>query len=360
VENFQKIVVGWSKLASIGARPLAESVGIDRDFYARVLNKRRDLPQEKADLLGEALGIGHDGFAPKRIQSNLCRQLEDLAAIEDLGFEVRYLAHIKSHKEINGGKSLQKYILVHFSYNGVGRFSVLRMATEKWHRLIEQLNFPELSIIKIDTTLISELNAIDETVEDLYWSELEAELGGRDLSFFAHQMQALLIKLTGRKIEQYGKRSNAKRIDRKTDLQRIAHMHTTLSEWPAAAVHYAQSHVLAPLSQEFAPATAAGIRNDHQRVFVYVATIGDTQRLTFDADMESKVDQVLIFYANTLNPQSKYEILFDGPISYLIEAAKSHHLLREGRVSLSAKDLHFLDKDTGHAHALMRRKYHGR
>jgi hypothetical protein len=359
VKNFQETVVAWSKLASIGARPMAEFVGIDRDFYARVLNKRRELPQENAESLGGALGIRHDGFVPMRIQSHLCRHLEDLAAIEELGFEAHYIAHIKTSKEVKGGQSLQKYILVNFSQSGVGRLSILRMATAKWHRLIEQLNFPDLPIIEIETPLISELNAIDEPVEVVLWSQLQSAIQAKENLVIADQMQKLLLQLINKKIDQVGMGSDAKRIDRKTDLLRLAEVHTTMSDWPAAAVHYAQSHVIVPLTQEFSPANAAGIRNDEERVFVYVTTLGDTQCLTLERDIQSKVDQVLIFYANPLKPKSTYEVLFDGRFVYLLAAAKRHNLLQDKKITLTARDLHFMEKDPDPGYALKRRKNRG-
>ena len=88
MDNFKESVIAWSKLAAIGARPIAESVGIDREFYARVLNKRGDLRDDDAVELGKALGLNAEGFESTQIQANLCRDLQDLEAIKKLGFEL--------------------------------------------------------------------------------------------------------------------------------------------------------------------------------------------------------------------------------------------------------------------------------
>jgi hypothetical protein len=171
-------------------------------------------------------------------------------------------------------------------------------------------------------------------------------------------MQELLLQLINKKIDQVGMGSDAKRIDRKTNLLRLAEVHTTMSDWPAAAVHYAQSHALVPLTQEFSPANAAGIRNDGERVFVYVATLGDTQCLTLERDIQSKVDQILIFYANPL-PKSTYEVLFDGRVVHLLAEARRHNLLQDKKITLTARDLHFMEKDIDPRYALKRRKNKG-
>lgn len=359
MENFQEIVVAWAKLATIGARPVAESVGIDRDFFARVLNKRRELTQENAKLLGDALGLNADGFADQRVQSNLCRQTEDLEAVESLGFETRYIAHIKSHKELKGGQSLQKYILVKFSYGEKSRLSIMRMATEKWHRLIESLNFPDLLILEIDTLLIAELNAINATFEDTRWQELQDVLVTEDKLYAVSWMEELLQDLIRKQIENSGRHSIVKRVERKTDLLRIANKQTTLSDWPAAAVHYAQSHILTPISHEFSPALAVGIRNDEKRVFVYLTSLRTGQSLTFDIGNQAKIDQVVIFHSHTKDPKSKYDVLYDGPISLLIETANKLNLIQDGRINLSINSLFFLDEVTRPEHALKRRKNRG-
>lgn len=359
MENFQKIVVAWSKLASVGARPLAESVGIDRDFFARVLNNRRELPQGNAKSLGDALGLVPEGFVDERIRANLCRQLEDLAALESLGFKTRYLAHIKSHKEMKGGKSLQKYLLVNISYRGKNRLSILRMATEKWQRLIEQLNFPELPIIEVDTLIVSELNSVDAVIEYDCWKELEAIQVSEDSEHAGEWMQKFVEDLIQRQIEESGGRSQTKRIERKTDLLRIANKYSTLADWPSAAVNYAETFILTPISHEFAPAMAVGIRRDEKRVFVYLTSLRIGQSLTFDLENQAKVDQILVFFSQSENSIVKYDVLYDGSIEMMIEAARKNDLIKDGRIVMSIRSLQFLDEMTKSEHSLKRRKNRG-
>jgi hypothetical protein len=344
VKNFQEIVVAWAKLASVGARPVAESVGIDRDFFARVLNKRRDLPQKDAKELGEKFGLTPEGFVPRRLESNLCRHLEDLKALETLGFEVKFRAQIKSQKEVKGGKSLQKYMLVRFRFQKTSRLSILRMATEKWHRLMEELNFPDLPIVEIDTLLMPELNSINASVDHFEWQNVEVAMRLADKDDAAKCLQALLMPLINDQIERSGKLSNSKRVDRKTTVLRLAEKHATICEWPEAAMNYAKVHFLSPLTQDFSPAMAVGKRADNSIVSVYIASITDKDTLTFEEDFHTKVGHILIFFANPLNPLSKYQVLFDGPTSYLIELAVKHNLKRDDRICLSAKDVYFLDE----------------
>jgi len=356
VENFQEIVVAWSKLASVGARPMAESVGIDRDFFARVLNKRRDLPLDNAKKLGDAMGVTIDGFVPQRIQSNLCRHLEDLTAIENLGFEVRFLAQIKSRKEVKGGKSLQKYMFVYFAYQKTVRLSVLRMATEKWHRLMEQLKFPELPIVEVDTLLVSELNSIDVTIDVQPWQDFKSVLPRSNKKYVEKWMQALLEQLVLGQVEKSERSGAPKRIDRKTAVLRITEKHAALSEWPEAAVNYAKVHFLAPLSQDFFPAMAVGKRADSAIVSVYVASINNKDTLILERDFHNKVGHALIFFLNPLNSFSKYEVLYDGPMQVLIEAATSRNLNQDTLISLSAKDIYFLDEGSNSNLSLKRRR----
>jgi hypothetical protein len=356
VKNFQEILVAWAKLASVGARPVAESVGIDRDFFARVLNKRRDLPHKYARALAEKFGLTPEGFVHRRVESNLCRHLEDLKAIETLGFEVRFLAQIKSNKEIKGGKSLQKYMFVCFCYKKTVRLSILRMATDKWHRLMEELNFPDLPIVEIDTLLMSELNNIDASFELAPWQDMNSVLPRTDKAYVSKWLQALLQKLISEQIDRSGRLSNSKRVDRKTTVLRLAEKHAAVCEWPEAAMNYGKAHFLSPLTQDFSPAMAVGKRADNSIVSVYIASITDKDTLTFEENFHTKVGHALIFFANPLNPISKYEVLFDGPMSYLIELALKKNLKRDDRICLSAKDVYFLDMGSKSNLALKRRR----
>jgi cell fate (sporulation/competence/biofilm development) regulator YmcA (YheA/YmcA/DUF963 family) len=375
VGNFQEIVMAWSKLASVGARPLAESVGIDRDFFARALNKRRELPEQEAKLLGDALDVHENGFGRLKIQSNLCRQLEDLSAVEDLGFKITYLANIKTQKEVRGGKSLQKYLLVHFKYGGIARLSVLRMATEKWMRLMEKIGFPDLPIVEVNTHWIALLNSIDEQLEPEVWDllikkpqddepkllldedeveEIRPEIEGPNVSAW---LKRYVEDVFSNHEKSASKISMVKTVHRQTELSRMVDKQSALAEWPEAAKEFAHKFVIAPIATEFLPAMAVGIRSDQKRVCLYLASMNDKEILRFDAEFKNKVDHVLIFLTKPWASSEKYEVHYDGPVEQLYKATGQCEEKQNTGISLSAKDIHYLDKDIQSNQRLMQRNH---
>ena len=372
--NFQETVIAWSKLATVGARPLAESVGIDRAFFARALNKRRELTEEETNLLAGVLDMHENGFGQLRIQSNLCRQLDDLNAVENLGFEITYLAHIKTQKEVRGGKSLQKYLLVHFSYHGMGRLSILRMATEKWMRLIEKLGFPNLPLFEVNTQWVSLLNSINEPLKPKEWhklvtlwvdadepkmlldddevEEIRQKIQGPN---FAAWLQKYAEEVFLNREENISKITLARTLVRQNELSRMVDKQSALAEWPEAAKDFAKKIVIAPIATEFAPAMAIGIRRDQKRVFVYLTSMHDEEILTLKEDFKGKVDHVLIFLTKPWQSLEKYEVHYDGPVEQLFKATRRFEEKQKTGISLSAKDIHYLDKEIPPNQRLMQR-----
>lgn len=315
VEDFKKIVIAWSKLAAIGARPIAELVGIDREFYARVLNNRRDLPDDDAKALGKAMSITESGFEPFKIQSNLCRQLEDLQAVQDLGFKATLVARILTRKEAWGGSSLQKYVVIYFLQNGVGRISIVRMATQKWDRFNEHDRLNELPIVSIDTAVVSLLNNINESIPKEAFLNFEKLLEHKDKKGMEIWLQEKLIEVVANQDSYINKINVIKRIQRNTLLSRIVEKQTSLVNWPDAVKEYAKSHVLSPLVLEFEPAMALGLLENGKRVFVYIKVISYDEVFVVEERLKNNIDHYLIVLATT--KKQNMEIIFDGPAGNL-------------------------------------------
>lgn len=322
LENFKDIVIAWSKLAAIGARPIAESVGIDREFYARVLNSRRGLPDDDAVALGKAMGLTETGFEPFKIQSNLCRQLEDLQAVVELGFKLTYLAQILTKKEMMGGSSLQKYIAIHFSYHGVGRICFFRMASQKWDRLDREVCLIKLPVVTVDTALVSLLNNINESIEPDEFARFESLLDHSDEAEMKDWLQNKLDTLVANQDSRRVNFNTARRIQRNTFLSRIVEKHTSLTQWPDIAKKITKTHVLSPLITDFQPAMALGMTEKGERVFVYMRQLEKDELFILKPEVESKVDHLLIF-----SPHPKYddviELIYDGPVTSLIKQEES-------------------------------------
>lgn len=323
MENFKEIVIAWSKLAAIGARPIAESVGIDREFYARVLNNRRGLPDVDAVALGKAMGLTETGFEPFKIQSNLCRQLEDLQAVVELGFKLTYLAQILTRKEMMGGSSLQKYIAIHFSYHGVGRICFFRMASQKWDRLDREVDLIKLPVVTVDTAIVSLLNNINESIEPDEFARFESLLDHNDAEMKAwlqNKLDTLVANQDSRRVNF----NTVRRIQRNTFLSRIVEKHTSLTQWPDVAKKFTKTHVLSPLVTDFQPAMALGMTEKGERVFVYMRQLDKDELFYLKPEVESKVDHLLIF-----SPHPKYddviELIYDGPVASLIKQEESSH-----------------------------------
>lgn len=323
MENFNEIVIAWSKLAAIGARPIAESVGIDREFYARVLNNRRGLPDVDAVALGKAMGLTKTGFEPFKIQSNLCRQLEDLQAVVELGFKLTYLAQILTRKEMMGGSSLQKYIAIHFSYHGVGRICFFRMASQKWDRLDREVDLIKLPVVTVDTAIVSLLNNINESIEPDEFARFESLLDHNDAEmkdWLQNKLDTLVANQDSRRVNF----NTVRRIQRNTFLSRIVEKHTSLTQWPDVAKKFTKTHVLSPLVTDFQPAMALGMTEKGERVFVYMRQLDKDELFYLKPEVESKVDHLLIF-----SPHPKYddviELIYDGPVASLIKQEESSH-----------------------------------
>lgn len=315
MENFKDTVTAWSKMAAIGARPIAESVGIDREFYARVLNKRRNLPEADAVALGEAMGLTQDGFEQFVIQSNLCRQLEDLQAVEKLGFKATYLAQIVTPKEDRGGSSLQKYIAVYFSNVLTSRISIVRMATEKWERLNNRVDLVKLPKVYIDTAVISLLNNISVKITPDDYVSFENLLEKKDEGTKIW-LQDKLEEVVSKQDLHISSFNKVRRLQRNTFLSRVIEKNTSLAHWPEAAKEFAKSHVLSPLVGEFEPVMAVAKREDEKRVFVYMTVIDDEDRFVITPQLKGNVDHFLIFLTKPYN-KKKNELIFDGPASNL-------------------------------------------
>ncbi len=315
MENFKDSVIAWSKLAAIGARPIAESVGIDREFYARVLNKRRNLPEADAVALGEAMGLTQYGFEQFVIQSNLCRQLEDLQAVEKLGFKATYLAQIVTPKEDRGGSSLQKYIAMYFSNELTARICIVRMATEKWERLNNRVGLVKLPKVYIDTAVISLLNNISVKITPEDFVSFENLLEKKDEGTKIW-LQDKLEEVVSTKDLHMSSFNKVRRLQRNTFLSRVIEKNTSFAHWPEAAKEFAKSHVLSPLVAEFEPAMAVAKREDEKRVFVYMTVIDDEDRFVITPQLKVNVDHFLIFLTKPYNKE-KHELIFDGPASNL-------------------------------------------
>lgn len=320
MENFKEIVIAWSKLAAIGARPIAESVGIDREFYARVLNNRRGLPDHDAVALGKAMGLTETGFEPFKIQSNLCRQLEDLQAVVELGFKLTYLAVIFTRKEMMGGSSLQKYIAIYFSYHGVGRICFFRMASQKWERLDRKVGLIKLPVLTVDTAIVSLLNNINESIEPDEFARFESLLDHKAemKDWLQEKLDAVVANQDSRRVSF----NTVRRIQRNTFLSRIVEKHTSLTQWPDIAKKFTKTHVLSPLITDFQPAMALGMTEKGGRIFVYMRQLEKDELFYLKPEIESKVDHLLIF-----SPHPKYddviELIYDGPVASLIKQDES-------------------------------------
>jgi hypothetical protein len=355
LEDFKKIVIAWSKLAAIGARPIAEVVGIEREFYARVLNNRRDLPETDAIALGRAMSLNETGFEPFRMQSNLCRQLDDLQAIENLGFRARFVAQILTHKEARGGSSLQKYVVMYFIKSGVGRISIVRMATEKWNRLNAIGRVCGLPTLHIDTAVISLLNNINESVPEKEFVEFEKLLEQPNSEGSLDWLQGKLDNVVANQDSYVNKINIIKRVQRNTLLSRIVEKHTSLVYWPDAAKEYAKSHVLSPLVLEFAPVMALGLLENGKKVFVYMRVINDDEAFVVDQRLKNNIDHYLIFLAHPLNKQ-KMEIIFDGPAKKLTwEKFQNENSENKKKNEFSAIEICLLNKDVDSEEKIKRR-----
>ncbi len=336
MDSFQKNVIAWSRLATIGARPVAESVGIEREFYARVLNGRRVLPEVETKALGKVLGLTEAGFEPQKIQANLCRNLGDLDAVVAMGFEATYFAQIKTEKEMRGGSSLQKYVAIYFSYRGVGRISIMRMATENWLKLVARLG-EALPILQVETLTIPFFNSIDRTSPADIWDGLASQSRKKNLKEMSSLLKIEINKFLLDQDEIKNKSNFARRLIRKTHLGRLTEKNSSITEWPEGARLLAASRVLIPLTNEFLPARAAGIRSDKKRVFIYLAAIKEDEILELSQDLLQQVEHAILFLIKPWDSKEKFELIFDGPIESLMKNDVSIQIEKES-IKIVKKD----------------------
>jgi hypothetical protein len=111
----------------------------------------------------------------------------------------------------------------------------------------------------------------------------------------------------------------ARRLIRKTHLGRLTEKNSSITEWPEGARLLAASRVLIPLTNEFLPARAAGIRSDKKRVFIYLAAIKEDEILELTPDLLQQVEHALVFLIKPWDSKEKFELFFDGPIEFLMK-----------------------------------------
>lgn len=336
MDFLKKKVIAWSKLATGGARPLAESVGIDRDFFARVLNNRRPLPDENAIELEAALGLDSSGFKGNKIQSNLARHFEDIDGVITLGFQMSCVAEIRSTREQRGGVTPQKYAAVIFSYGEKIRLSVLRMATDKWQAFCTNYTSVDMPALVIDTDVMPLLNALDMGVRIDLWEDLnEAFYAGKKAAMVEAVESILQVQLQLPE-EIQGRVRAAQRLTRKTVLQKLTDRKSTIAQWPGGALEYSKTHLIAPVTEEFQPVNAIGIRRDGKRVFVLIVTMTEEAGLTLEHETIEAVDHVVVFLRMEWDSKDPYHALFDGP-SHLLANKKTNDAAAATRYQLSAK-----------------------
>ncbi len=358
VDSFQKNVIAWSRLSTVGARPAAESAGIDREFYARVLNGRRVLPEVETKGLGKVLGLTQAGFEPYKIQSNLCRNLDDLDAVVGMGFEATYLAQIQTEKEYRGGKSLQKYIAIYFLYRGVARISIMRMATENWLRLMNKLGNPDLPILEVETLIIPFFNSVDRTSPVDIWDKLASQLTEKNFNGMFQILKEQLNKFLLDQDEIRSKQNYARRLIRKTHLGRLTEKNSSFTEWTEGTRLLAASRILIPLTNKFLPARAAGVRADKKRVFIYLAAIKEDEILELSPDLLQQVEHALVFLIKPWDSIERFELIFDGPIESLMKPDVQTQVEKESNtiVKKDAMAIYFSNKLVASEMRLMERE----
>ena len=98
------------------------------------------------------------------------------------------------------------------------------------------------------------------------------------------------------------------------------------AEWPEAVRKFSEARFLVPISTEFTPVGAVGLRNDGKRVFVYATVLKagrkpdeEDETLTLPENLDQPADHALIFLLETAGYGDKYKLIFDGPVSSLLE-----------------------------------------
>lgn len=317
MDFLKKKVIAWSKLATGGARPLAESVGMDRDFFARVLNNRRPLPDENAIALEAALALDSSGFKANKIQSNLARHLEDVEGVLALGFQMHCVAEIRTTREARGGVVPQKYAAVIFSYGETTRLSVLRMARDKWPNFCTRFKAEQLPVLVVDTDVLPLLNGLDMGIRVDLWDWLNESFFAADHKQMVEAVQNILKTQLEVPEEIRGRVRAAQRLTRATVLEKLTQRSSTVALWPSGALDFARTHVLSPVTEEFMPANAIAIRQDGKRVFVWIMTIGEDERLTIPHEVIAAVDHALVFLKMPWAREDSHHVLFDGPAQLL-------------------------------------------
>lgn len=332
----KKKVLAWAKLATGGARPLAESIGMDRDFFARVLNNRRALPDENAIALEAALGLDSNGFKGNKIQSNLARHFEDIDGVIALGFQMRCVAEIRSTREQRGGMTPQKYAAVIFSYGENIRLSVLRMARDKWQAFCSKYASGDMPALVIDTDVMPLLNALDMGIRVDLWEDLNEAFHAGKQAAMVETVQSILQVQLQIPEEIQGRVRAAQRLTRKTVLEKMTDKKSTIAQWPGGAIEYSKKHLLAPVTEEFFPANAIGIRGDGKRVFVLIVTMTEDAGLSIEHQTIEAVDHVVVLLKMEWSSKDPYHVLFDGP-AHLLAGKNADGVIAANRYQRSAK-----------------------
>lgn len=335
-------VIAWSKLATGGARPLAESVGMDRDFFARVLNNRRPLPDENAIALEAALALDSSGFKGNKIQSNLARHMEDVEGVLALGFQMLCVAEIRTTREQRGGVVPQKYAAVVFSYGETTRLSVLRMARDKWSNFCTRFKAEQLPVLVVETDVLPLLNGLDMGIRVDLWDWLNESFFAGDHKQMVEAVQSILKMQLEVPDEIRGRVRAAHRLTRKTALEKLTQKSSTMALWPSGAIDFARTHVLSSVTEEFMPANAIAIRKDGKRVFVWIMTIGEDERLTIPHGVIAAIEHALVFLKMPWDSEDSHHVLFDGPVQLLAsEQSVGDPVTRHQRTAKWIRDRRF-------------------
>lgn len=129
---------GLVKLHSDGAAAITESIGYTSSNLMSVIAGRRRIPDDVVVRLCEALSYSEDGFTNSgNIESWLARKVEDVLYLLEVGFDLRVMCRIATHRESNNPEAvLYKYALLRVMYAGTYRDVVLRMTRDGIDKLL--------------------------------------------------------------------------------------------------------------------------------------------------------------------------------------------------------------------------------
>ncbi len=340
------LLLALARLAPNGARALAVDAGVDDQRFQRVLAGRLNMPQDVSEALAKQLAFDVRGFDDCVVMSSICKQIEDLERLEQLGFRWSTVCRVASQRELQGGSPLQRYLICKLIFRSSLRVLIVRMASIKFLQFYEKYRLQDLPVVEVDG---GDLGVLNDIRLELNSSAEKGQLTKALKSVSENGDIAGMMELVKRCIVQGAQTSLDKplrRTRRLTQSVRIADTSSRLQEWDEPARNMSVTHHIYPVSAAFKGLDAIGLRGDDTPVFIDIKTLAGDGVCRISPHARQFCQHLIVFKKSGSDTDPRFELVFDGPMD-LVAAACTTPSIDEQKYREEERQIHARKRSEG-------------